>query len=414
VSLRRYVRAHLHRRLFLWFGASIAATALTLFCVFHFLERITPSPWQQEAQRVSAFVGNRFAAVWSDATARQALAAAIAQDLELSLTLVDEGGHTLDRFGACASPQYRVPVLRDGAALGHVDLCMNRSHAANLWRVALPFLAAAIILWGASGRLARRLTRPLVELARVARDIGNGKLESRARLRWRGADEVGALAESINDMAAKIQKQMAEQRELLAGVSHELRTPLTRMRVLIELAKNGTHTQSQLQELDREIGEIDALVGELLASAKLDFSALRLHTLDARAVVLRALERAGESPALLTDDSVEAHFSGDAALLARALANLFDNAKKHGGGVRGVRIKTRAGRVAFEVEDAGVGFSEEAARRLFQPFAGGQAETSSLGLGLALVRRIAEAHGGTAYADNRASGGARVGFEVNL
>ena len=305
-------------------------------------------------------------------------------------------------------------IFVTAATMGVVLHVLHRTtrEGRQWWQSALPLLIAGVILWAASGRLARRLTRPLVELARVARDIGDGKLKSRARLRWRDAGEVGILAESINDMAGKIEKQMAEQRELLAGVSHELRTPLTRMRVLIELAKTSQQVSVPLAELDREIGEIDALVGELLASAKLDFSALNLHPLSARATVLRALERAGEPVTALSDDSLDVNFTADATLLARALANLFDNAKKHGGGLTGVRIKTRAGRVAFEVEDRGNGFSEEAARRLFQPFSGGQTETSSLGLGLALVRRIAEAHGGSAYAENRDGGGARVGFEV--
>ena len=176
-----------------------------------------------------------------------------------------------------------------------------------------------------------------------------------------------------------------------------------------ELAKDRP---AALEELDREIDEIDALVGELLASARLDFSALRLRSLEAHAVATRAIERAGEAADRLFDEAAGAVFQGDASLIARALANLLDNAKKHGGGVRALRVKTRAGRVAFEVEDGGPGCSDEAARRLFQPFSAGGSETSSLGLGLALVRRIAEAHGGTAYAENIGGGGARVGFEV--
>src|SRR5262249_33610057 len=154
------------------------------------------------------------------------------------------------------------------------------------------------------------------------------------------------------------------------------------------------------------------LVGELLASARLDFSALRARPLLAGAVAVRALERAGEPPSKLEDQSANASFSGDATLIARALANLLDNARKHGDGVHLLRVKLRPGRIAFEIEDRGRGFSAEAAARLFQPFSGGDGETSALGLGLALVRRIAEAHGGTAYAETVEGGGARVGFEV--
>ncbi len=402
---------YLHRRLFWWFGLSIFITLGLSFGVAHLVSRFAPAPWQEEATRVSRFVGQRFASVWDDPVQRAALAESAANELDLDLRLLGKDGTLLESFGQrgmCKRPSYSLPIDRNGVTIGSVEVCASRRYTGGLWRLLVPLICAALVLWGASGRLARRLTRPLMDLTRVARDIGDGKLQSRARLRGREAGEVGMLAESINDMAAKIERQMAEQRELLAGVSHELRTPLTRMRVLIELGKD--HPE-KLAELDREIDEIDALVGDLLASARLDFSALRRRPLEGKTVAARALERAGEPQDRLAGE--EAAFEGDASLIARALANLLDNAKKHGGGVRTLRVKTRAGRLAFEVEDNGAGFSEEAARRLFQPFNGSDSETSSLGLGLALVRRIAEAHGGTAYAEN-IEGGARVGFEVQV
>ena len=410
--LHRYVHAHLHRRLFVWFGASIFMTIAAVFGVSVVTSRFVESPWQAEMNKASRFVSSRLEAVWDAPGERRALTEAAAKELELNLHLFDAGGRALETFGdPCERHPYSVIVRRGDLVLGRLEACApkHRAWGGGLWRIAVVLLCAALVLWAASGKLARRLTRPLSDLARVARDIGNGKLQSRARLRGKEPGEVGMLAESINDMAAKIERQMAEQRELLAGVSHELRTPLTRMRVLIELAKDRP---AALEELDREIDEIDALVGELLASARLDFSALRLRSLEAHAVATRAIERAGEAADRLFDEAAGAVFQGDASLIARALANLLDNAKKHGGGVRALRVKTRAGRVAFEVEDGGPGFSDEAARRLFQPFSAGGSETSSLGLGLALVRRIAEAHGGTAYAENIGGGGARVGFEV--
>lgn len=415
MHLRHYMRAHLHRRIFAWFGVSIFATAAIIGVTMHLVSRWQPNPWQQETERVSRFVGARFAAVWDEEAQRSALATAVASELDLDVRLLDASGKVLGVFGdptpACTRPQYTIAVQRTEAALGTIEVCASRHYGSGWWRLAVPLLCAAIVMWGASGKLARRLTRPLTTLARVARDIGNGKLQSRAHLRGHEPGEVGMLAEAVNDMAAKIERQMAEQRELLAAVSHELRTPLTRMRVLIELAKDHP---AQLAELDREIEEMDALVGELLASARLDFSALRKRPLVAETAATRALERSGEPASALHNEAGATEIQADASLIARALANLLDNAKKHGGGVKLLRVKTRAGRLAFEVEDGGPGFSDEAARRLFQPFTGGANETSSLGLGLALVRRIAQAHGGTAYAENIAGGGARVGFEVAL
>ena len=101
----------------------------------------------------------------------------------------------------------------------------------------------------------------------------------------------------------------------------------------------------------------------------------------------------------------------DATLLGRALANLIDNAKKHGGGVEALRVRRADGKVSIEVEDGGEGFAEGDEGRVFEPFFR-RSENGSLGLGLALVKRIAEAHGGRAYAANREGGGAKVGMEL--
>ena len=104
-------------------------------------------------------------------------------------------------------------------------------------------------------------------------------------------------------MAARIERQLADQRELLAAVSHELRTPLARIRLLVEIARrrgaagSGKPTPATLDEIEREAIEIDTLVGELLASARLDFQALSRSRSTRWRSARRALERAGEAPA---------------------------------------------------------------------------------------------------------------------
>jgi signal transduction histidine kinase len=221
-------------------------------------------------------------------------------------------------------------------------------------------------------------------------------------------------------MAERIEKQMRDQRELLAAVSHELRTPLARIRILTELARGRGADPKTMDEVDREVVEMDQLVGELLASSRLDFSALTYSRLDARDAAAKALERAGLSPSLLRMDAAEVWLEADATLLARALANLLDNAQRHGRGVRALRVRQDHGRARFTVNDAGPGFSDEELPKVFQAFYRGSAsakegtERPGLGLGLALVQRIAQAHGGRAFAENLPGGGACVGLEVAL
>ncbi|MGK4006358.1 HAMP domain-containing sensor histidine kinase [Sorangium sp. So ce1036] len=424
VSIGRFLSARLHRRLFMWFGATILLTALAAFATVGMLNQLGNSGWRREHASARNFVGHQFQGVWRDPMARDALARVIAEDFDTDLELLDASGRRLVRYGQiCSRSRALVAPVRDGGAvLGTVLLCPGRGRSGASLRFALPLLAVAVVLWGASGVISRRLARPLVDLAHVAHEIGAGKLSSRVRLDRHGHGEVGVVAEAVNDMAARIERQIADQRELLAAVSHELRTPLARIRLLTEMARgSGAPSATVLDDLDREVMEIDALVGDLLASSRLDFAALTVTRLDPAEAALRALERAGLDPTLLEVAEGTPAFEADATLLARALANLLENARAHAGGAD--RLRVRPGgpqRIVFEVEDRGPGFAEGEETRIFEPFfrreraQGSGAERGSLGLGLTLCKRIAEAHGGRAFAERREGGGARVGIELAL
>ncbi len=270
-------------------------------------------------------------------------------------------------------------------------------------------LIAAFALSMISGAVAWRMTRPLLLAVRAARDIGDGKLETRIDPRQHGG-EVRLLATAINDMAEKIQRQLSDQRQLLAAVSHELRTPLGHMRVLIETARD-TKDVKALAELEKEVLLLDDLVGRLLASSRLEFGSLDLRELDLGELVTDVATSAGVDP-----DAIEAigdvKAKVDPTLVRRAVANLIENARVHGNGAVAVRIVQRAAQVVIEVDDAGPGVAPDRradAFRAFVPSSGG-----GLGLGLALVSRIAVAHGGGAWISERPGGGARVGFAVGI
>ncbi len=271
------------------------------------------------------------------------------------------------------------------------------------WYIALAFLGLGML----AGAAAFRLTRPLVYVIKAATDIGDGKYDTRIDSHLH-TGEMRVLASAINEMAEKIQTQLSDQRQLLAAVSHELRTPLGHMRVLVETARD-TKDITALAELEREVLVVDDLVGRLLAQSRLEFGTLERREVDLGELVADVATGAGISlDAISADGDVQA--AVDPTLLRRALANLVDNARVHGGGAVAVRASRRGPQIAIEVDDAGPGVPEDRraeAFRAFSPSSGG-----GLGLGLALVSRIAVAHGGGAWIADRPGGGARVGFTV--
>jgi two-component system, OmpR family, sensor kinase len=409
--LRRYVGHRLHRRIFVWFGASILITGVVLGCVMMLLG--PRFGWQRQVEGARSFIAWQFADVWQDSERRDALARRAAQDFDVDLVVEDAERKTLAVYGErCQKMEFTTRVETQGKLLGFVRVCARHAPHRGPLRLFVVLGAAGITLWAVTGVIARRLVRPLGELVRVTEEIGEGKLASRARLDPR-AGEIAALGDAINHMAERIERQIGDQRELLAGVSHEIRSPLARMRVLLELCRSGA-TPERIDEIEKELVEIDALVGELLASARLDFAAMDRKELNARDLASRALERADVDVGVL--ECAETTLSGDPTLLLRALSNLLENAKRHGNGVTALRVVRDGEKVEFWVEDGGTGFSEEELPRVFDSFVRGErgrrAGGTSLGLGLALVRRIAVAHGGEARAENRDGGGARVGFWV--
>ena len=270
-------------------------------------------------------------------------------------------------------------------------------------------IIAMIALSATSGLIAFRLTRPLIMVIRVAQDIGDGKLETRLDVDSHGG-ETRLLAIAINEMAERIEQQVKDQRQLLAAVSHELRTPLGHMRVLIDTAR-GTSDCKALSELECEVLVLDDLVGRLLASSRLEFGNLDCRPIDLGELVTDIATAAGVDP-----EAIEAigdvRASVDPTLVRRAVANLLDNARIHGGGAVAVRIERRAAQIAIEVDDAGPGVAADRRADAFRAFVPSRA--GGLGLGLALVSRIAVAHNGGAWITDRPGGGARVGFTVEL
>ena len=260
---------------------------------------------------------------------------------------------------------------------------------AHPWRAVLLFGIPALCLWTAAGRIARRISEPIYELTRAAKEIGQGNLAARASLGRGAIGEIGVLSSAFNDMAvaAGTPADRAARaagggvaRAADAARAHQAAggdRPAIRRRGRERYATSGAPAKiapATLDDIEREAIEIDTLVGELLASARLEFQAVTRKPLEAGEAARRALERAGEDAAKLAAPPGPLPFVADPTLIARALANLIDNARKHGGGLDGIAVRAGDGTVVFEVSDRGPGFAPGDEARVFDRFYRGGAD----------------------------------------
>lgn len=255
----------------------------------------------------------------------------------------------------------------------------------------------------------RRLTRRLERLQEGVDQIGSGDLS--ARVNVEGRDEIAALANSFNEAAVKIETLVGSHKLLLANASHELRTPLSRIRLGIELLKSDDD-QPRKAALERDVAELDELIDEILLMSRLDNAGHLDRSEDVDLVGLIAEECAHYQECSFAGDAPL--IKGDARLLKRLVRNLLENAGKHGVLPAEIAISTTSDHAVLVFSDQGQGIPEAEREKVFQPFyrSSGKQNLHGYGLGLPIVRQIAEAHGGTALIVGTATGASR--FEIRL
>ena len=252
----------------------------------------------------------------------------------------------------------------------------------------------------------RRLTRRLEALKHGVEQFGAGQLHHRVTVT--GSDEVAAVASSFNAAAAKVETLVRSHQSLLANASHELRSPLARMKMAVSMLDDASPAQRDKlkHEINTNVAELDALVEEVLLASRLDGAQTQIDPRERVDLLALAAEEASRVDAAV--DGVSLGVVGDERLLRRALRNLLENARRYGGHDVCVLTESRAGRALVRVCDRGPGVPEAMRERIFESFfrlPGHAEQAGGVGLGLSLVKQIAERHGGSVRCEAREGGG---------
>ena len=346
---------------------------------------------------------------------------ALSRQLHANVVLYDAQGSPLVHFGGHAGELTREEladpgwlISQTGPALNqlledgrHLTVRPRQRYLLHGLHFGILFISIAAALALLTYPITRGITARLARLQTGVLQFGEGNLS--ARVKVEGRDEVATLAKSFNESAERIEQLMRAHQLLIANCSHELRTPLARIRLGLDRV-SGTDAKAS-DEIARSIAELDALIGEMLLSSRLDVAQgiERAEPIDLLAL---AAEEAAHFDLEVSGDAVTV--TADSMLMRRLVRNLLENARIHGGGATGIRVGRTGRHAHIVVEDGGSGVPGSDRDRIFEPFfrASSATQSSGAGLGLSIVRQIARAHGGTVEYAPRPEAGSR--FTVTL
>jgi heavy metal sensor kinase len=286
-----------------------------------------------------------------------------------------------------------------------------------------PLLVAAIA--GLGWVLAGAALRPVERIREEASAISSSEPDRRLPVPDTG-DELQRLAETLNGMLDRLHRALDRERRFVDEASHELRTPLGVLSAEVELARKRGRTPEELAaalaSIEQETDRLRRLTQDLLVLARSDRGRLPVHRedVDVSAVIDRVVdefdERARRSGVTVRGEGDAVHARVDGDRLRQAIENLVDNGIRHAGdgGTVDVRADRADGRLRVIVRDSGAGFGPDLLDRVFEPFAraDGDRAGDGAGLGLTIVKAVAEAHGGVASAANVEGGGAAVTLDL--
>jgi len=289
------------------------------------------------------------------------------------------------------------------------------SNLRRLYAVALGAMTGLSVLFGWA--MAGRVLRPLQRITATAQHVSQDNLDERIALEG-PRDELKELADTFDGMLERLSGAFASQRRFVANASHELRTPLTVIRTELDVTLADPHaTNADLREMGETVRDAtlatERLIQALLTLARSEGGVTRRDPVDladcARTAVAQAGAEANARGLAIRPGLEPAPVRGDRRLLERLVANLVENAVRHNldGGTVEVRTASAAGRSTVEVRNDGPAVPPDAVASLLEPFQrlDRSARGDGVGLGLSIVRSVAEAHGGSVELRARPSGG---------
>ena len=327
-----------------------------------------------------------------------------------------------------------IELRRGGAPIGHAVLKRDLPPP-PLWGVAMDLVIIASWFSGVGYLAWRTLGRPLQSIASAAEAFGAGNMAARTGVVR--DDAIGKVARAFDEMSERIARSREAERELMAGVSHELRTPLARIRVALDLAaeSDAETVRASLADVTEDLTELETLLSDVFSTTRLALAAaardgqpvpLQRADVDLSALVEKAVvhQRAQhpERPFELhvTCDGAERAVRADAVLVRRAIENVLDNAHKYSPAGAPVTVSvgagdgSRASAFRIAVADRGFGICPDDLARVFTPFFRADRSrtraTGGVGLGLALAKRVIEAHGGQIGISSQVDVGTTVTF----
>lgn len=444
-------------KIFLWFWATVIATAIALVLTWIFLQ-----PRDIPSQLQISFAD----AAWASGTAAvNAIEQQGAQVASAYIERVNQHSH----FKSCLFNDSGAPLA--GTECSNLKVSPHTAVANRPeFSVYRGYLRVAVPLSGKSGRryiyaaqtnerhwppesprlrnialraivaflvsglicylLARYLTAPILRLRKASQRLAAGDLSTRASAGMEHRrDEIGSLVRDFNTMAARIEDLVSRQRQLIYDISHELRSPLARLNVALDLSRQRKGDDPAFDHMERDIECLNEMIGRLLTVARLDASAtpVPMSRVDLTDIVWRI---AGSAEFELRNRNGIVHFSstgeyviqGNAELLHSAIENVVRNAVRHTGPGESVDVRLESadtpGMIRILVRDTGPGVPEPELDKIFQPFYrvdnDRNRESGGSGLGLAIADRVVCAHGGSITARNATPHGLEVEIRLPL